>query len=258
MDRPSETWKLTTTRIGQRVLVFESLESTNSTAARFAAIDSDSNGLAIIAEHQTAGRGQYGRVWQSRPGSSLLLSVILRPPRNVCRPVILTALTAVAVAEAVYALTGAQARLKWPNDLLVRGKKVCGLLIEQHATSVVIGIGLNLSWEEDEFAAAGLPEATSIALLSHRTVSVREAAEAVIARLDAEYSRLLAGELIAIEADWKWRLGLLGRQVVVERYDGSSETGRLHEMGFDGLELEVADGLFRVIMPETVAHLRGL
>ena len=63
---------------------------------------------------------------------------------------------------------------------------------------------------------------------------------------------------MALEADWKWRLGLLGRPVAVERYDGSIETGRLREMGFDGLELELANGLLRVIVPETVAHLRGV
>ena len=153
-------------------------------------------------------------------------------------------------------LTGAQARLKWPNDLLVHGKKICGLLIEQHAASVVVGIGLNLTQTADEFAAAGLPEAASLAMLSQRAVTHRGALEAVLTRLDQEYGRLIAGERVAIEADWKWRLGLLGRQVKVERYDGSSETGRLHEMGFDGLELEVADGLFRVIIPEVIAHIR--
>jgi BirA family transcriptional regulator, biotin operon repressor / biotin---[acetyl-CoA-carboxylase] ligase len=257
LDQPREIWLLDTARIGQRVLVFDSLESTNTTAARMATED-NTDGLALIAEHQTAGRGQYGRVWQSRPGSSLLLSVILRPPRELCRPVILTALAAISVAEAVYTLTATQARLKWPNDLLVRGKKVCGLLIEQHAGVIVLGVGLNLTQSAEEFAAAGLPEATSLAQLSDRPVSLRRAAEVVLGRLDQEYSRLIAGERVAIEADWKWRLGLLGRQVMVERYDGSSEIGRLHEMGFDGLELEVAAGLFRVIVPETVAHVRGL
>ena len=256
MNRPREIWEFTT-HLGQRVLVFESLESTNTTAARLASSDDGTHGLAIIAEHQTSGRGQYGRIWQSQPGSSLLLSVILRPPRKLCRPVVLTALTAVAVAEAIYSLTSAQARLKWPNDLLVRGKKVCGLLIEQHGNAVVIGIGLNLSWGEEDLARAGLPEATSLALLTDRPVSLRQAAEIILGRLDKEYARLLAGELIAIEADWKWRLGLLGRQVVVERYDGSTETGRLREIGFDGLEMELTDGLFRVIVPETVSHIRG-
>jgi BirA family biotin operon repressor/biotin-[acetyl-CoA-carboxylase] ligase len=183
--------------------------------------------------------------------------VALQPPRELCRPVILTAMAAVAVAESLYALTSAQARLKWPNDLLVHGKKVCGLLIEQHASTVVLGIGVNLLQSAEEFEAAGLPAATSLAMICGREIALRAAAESVLGRLDREYARLLAGELIALEADWKWRIGLLGRQVEVEKMDGTVVEGRLHEMGFDGLELEVADGLFQVIVPETVAHLRG-
>jgi BirA family biotin operon repressor/biotin-[acetyl-CoA-carboxylase] ligase len=258
MAEPIETWRLDTERIGRRTLVFESLESTNTTAARLATSAEATDGLALIAHFQSAGRGQYGRVWQSRAESSLLLSVVLRPPRELCRPVILTALTAVAVAEAVYGLTSAQARLKWPNDLLIHGRKICGLLIEQHAGAVVLGIGLNLLQTAEEFEAAALPQATSLALIGGREIPVRAAAEAVLGRLDQEYARLLSGELVAVEADWKWRIGLLGRQIEVELIDGTRVTGRLHEMGFDGLELEVADGLFRVIVPETVAHLRGL
>jgi BirA family biotin operon repressor/biotin-[acetyl-CoA-carboxylase] ligase len=233
------------------------LESTNSTAARLANGPDSIDGLALVARYQSAGRGQYGRVWQSRPGHSLLLSVALQPPRELCRPVILTALAAVAVAEAIYALTSIQARLKWPNDLLVHGKKVCGLLIEQHASTVVVGIGLNLLQRAEEFGAVGLPEATSLAMFGGRGIAVRAAAEAVLGRLDVGYARLLAGERISLEADWKWRIGLLGRQVEVEMMDGAVVEGRLHELGFNGLELEVADGLFRVIVPEAVAHLRG-
>jgi BirA family biotin operon repressor/biotin-[acetyl-CoA-carboxylase] ligase len=256
MHAPRECWQFDTNRVGRRVLVFDSLESTNTMAASLVATEPE--GLAVVSEHQTAGRGQYGRVWHSRPGSSLLLSVVLRPPGEYCRPVVLTALAAVGVAEAILTLSGAQARLKWPNDLLVRGKKVCGLLIEQHAAAVIVGIGLNLTQTAEEFDAAGLPDAASLAMLSGRSVTIRDAAETVLRRLDREYGRLLDGERVAVEADWKWRTGLLGRQVTVHLNDGSTVSGRLFEMGFDGLELEVADGLFRVIVPETVAQVSAM
>jgi BirA family transcriptional regulator, biotin operon repressor / biotin---[acetyl-CoA-carboxylase] ligase len=251
-----EEWQFDTARIGRRVLVFDELDSTNTTATEFATPDND--GLAIIADFQTAGRGQYGRVWQSAPGSSLLISVVLHPPAELCRPVILTAFTAVAVAEAIYGLTGLQSRVKWPNDLLIRGKKACGLLIEKHANAVILGFGLNLTQSADEFAARGLPDATSLQLATDCRITSQTAAEAVLRRLDREYGRLLAGEQVAVEADWKWRVGLLGRQVVVELQDGSTVSGRLYEMSFDGLELEIADRFFRVIPPETVAHLRAM
>src|SRR5207248_2260186 len=154
--------------------------------------------------------------------------------------------------------TGIQAKVKWPNDLLLCGKKVCGILIEQHAATAVLGVGLNLTQTADEFAEAGLPDATSLALASGAPFDQRTAAEVVLRRLDAEYGRLLAGERVAVEADWKWRVGLLGRPVEVELADGTTARGRLREMGFAGLELDTPDGPARVIAPEVVRHLRAL
>jgi BirA family biotin operon repressor/biotin-[acetyl-CoA-carboxylase] ligase len=248
---PRQTRQLDTAHIGRRVLFFEQLDSTNTVAVELAA--AEGAGIVVVADFQTAGRGQYGRVWQARPGSSLLVSVALRPPPELCRPVILTAFAAIAVAEAIFELTGVQARVKWPNDLLIRGKKVCGILIE-NTTVTVIGIGLNLTQTADEFATANLPDATSLGIISGKSFEVEAAAETVVRKLDAEYARLLAGERIAVEADWKWRIGLLGRHVAVERTDGSAISGRLREMSFDGLELDTADGGVR-ILPETVRHL---
>src|SRR5439155_21509838 len=112
----------------------------------------------------------------------------------------------------------------------------------------------NLNQTADEFAAAGLPDATSLGVVAGTTIDHRTAAEALIRQLDGEYARLLAGERVAVEADWKWRTGLLGRQVVVELTDGGTARGRLREMGFDGLELETRAGV-RVIVPEMVAHV---
>ncbi len=248
-------WSEKTCHIGRRVEFHEQLESTNSWTAACCS-HPDSAGMVVIANHQVAGRGQYGRVWQSRPGSSLLMSVVLHPPPELRRPVILTAFAAVAVAEAIRELTGVQARLKWPNDLLVRGKKVCGILIETGAATVV-GIGLNLSQTAEEFEQAGLTEATSLSLVSAETSDIPNTARVVIRWLDDEYGRLLAGEQVAVEADWKWRLGLLGRPVELELLDGSIVTGRLREIGFDGLEVDLGRQSIRVIPPELVRQLRA-
>ncbi|HSQ54154.1 MAG TPA: biotin--[acetyl-CoA-carboxylase] ligase, partial [Gemmata sp.] len=213
LSQPIESRRLDCVHIGRQVLRFERLESTNSTAAALA--DSHEPGLVVIADYQTAGRGQYGRVWEARSGSSLLMSVALRPPRELCRPVILTALAAVAVGDAILALTGVQSRIKWPNDLLACGKKVCGILIES-TTTTAIGIGLNLNQTAAEFAAAGLTEAGSLEEIAERPIPVWSAAEIVIQKLDLEFARLLRGEIVALEAEWKWRVGLLGRQVALE------------------------------------------
>ncbi len=261
MFTPRETWQFDTERIGRRVLVYDHVDSTNTLGAALAGTDPDADGLVLIAGQQTAGRGQYGRVWQSRPGSSLLMSVVLRPPAELRRPVILTAWAAVSIAEAITSLTGAQARIKWPNDLLIRGKKVCGILIEQSgragSVTTVAGMGLNLTQTLEEFDAARLPDATSLGIVSGGLFDAHTAAGVVIRKLDFEYSRLLAGERGAVEADWKWRIGLLGHQVVIEHPGGDVTTGRLRDMAFDGLEVETADGFMRVIAPEAVAHVRS-
>ncbi len=261
MFTPRETWHLDTERIGRRVLVYDHVESTNTLAMALAQPADDADGLVLIADHQLTGRGQYGRAWVSRPGSSVLMSVVVKTPVELRRPVILTAWVAVAVAEAILTLTGAQARIKWPNDLLIRGKKVCGILIEQSSSAsgvtTVAGIGLNLTQTADEFAQAELPDATSLGIVTGRAIDARTAAEVVIRQLDLEYARLLAGERVAVEADWKWRVGLLGRQVVIEHPGGGTTHGRLRDMAFDGLEVEDAEGFVRVVAPETVSHIRA-
>jgi BirA family biotin operon repressor/biotin-[acetyl-CoA-carboxylase] ligase len=251
---PDETRSNELRRVGRCVHVFRSIPSTNDAAAERPDAD---EGTVFVADHQSRGRGQHGRSWFARPGDALLASVVLRPPVTLARPVILTALAAVAVGDAIYDLTGAQARIKWPNDLLVRGRKICGILIES-GRSTVIGIGLNLNPSAEDFAAANLPDATSLRIVRGAAVERDRALDAVLDRLDAEYARLLAGERAPLEADWKWRIGLLGRSVLAVRTDGESVGGRLLEMGFDGLEIQRPDGGMEFVQPETVRHLHAV
>ena len=259
---PRETWHFDTEHVGRRVLVYDSVDSTNTLAMALAQSDEGAGGLVLIAGNQLAGRGQYGRVWASRPGSSLLMSAVIRPPAELRRPVILTALATVAVAKAVHALSGAEAVIKWPNDLLIGGKKVCGILIEQRGTAdgltTVAGIGLNLTQTADEFAQANLPDATSLGIIAGRLIDAHLAAGAVIRHLDREYTRLLAGSREELEAEWKRRTNLIGRQVVIEAPGGEASAGRLRDMAFDGLELEDAAGFLRVLAPEAVSRVRAV
>jgi BirA family transcriptional regulator, biotin operon repressor / biotin---[acetyl-CoA-carboxylase] ligase len=254
MTQAAETWTFDTARIGRRVLVFEELASTNTTAAELAAFP-HSDGLVVVANHQTTGRGQHGRVWQSRPGSSLLMSVVLHPPSKLRRPVILTALAAVAVAEAILQIVGEQARIKWPNDLQIRDKKVCGILIEQHVATTIMGIGLNLNQSSDDFAAVALPDATSLTIASGLTFETRTVAGVVLQQLDQHYHQLLNEDRGTLVANWNWRLGLLGQEVAIELMDGSMTAGRLLEMDFDRLEFDGGDGTIKTIVPELVRHI---
>ena len=254
MLAPREEWSFDTRHVGRRVVVYDRLDSTNDTAAGLAA-DPENAGVVVVADAQAAGRGQYGRVWNAPPGTSLLLSVLLFPPVALRRPVVLTALAAVAVAEAIRERTGLQARIKWPNDLLLSGKKVCGILIEQGAGTVV-GVGLNLNQSVADFDAAGLPDATSLAVAVGGWIDPATVLATVVRHLDDEYDRLRVGDVVPLEADWKWRVGLLGRQVVVETADGGTTVGRLREMSFEGLEIETGESGFAAIRPELVRHVR--
>src|SRR3712207_1064353 len=123
---PDATLAVPARHIGHTVLIYDRLGSTN-TLALSGGTDARDHGLIILAREQSAGRGQYGRVWQAPPDSSILMSLLLYPPPELRRPVILTAWAAVAVGELVLEATGLQARIKWPNDVLLHGKKVCGI-----------------------------------------------------------------------------------------------------------------------------------
>lgn len=251
VESPCEEWRLATECIGRHVLVYHEVDSTNSVAARLDAAD----GTVVLAKNQTAGRGRFGRVWRSRPDAALLMSVLLRPPADLRRPSILTAWAAVGISEAIAALTGLPAGIKWPNDLYLDGRKVCGILIEQSAATIV-GIGLNVNQTVEEFAAAGLPIAGSLGIASGRSFELRSAAEAVLHHLDAEYSKLLAGERTHGEARWAERTGLLNQRVEVELGDGQRIVGRMLDMTFDGIRLEEPEGRVQTLVPERIEQIR--
>src|SRR5713101_829618 len=198
---PREEWQFPTARLGHRVLVFERLDSTNRLAASLAD-DPRNEGLVILADEQTAGRGQHGRHWDCPAGAGVLLSVLLFPAPPLRRPAVLTAWAAVSVCEAIRRATGLQAKIKWPNDILIRGRKVCGILIEQ-ARGTVVGIGLNVNQSAESLTAAGLIQAASLSILVGRTLDTRQMAQLLIRQLDDEYEPLCQGDRTTLEACWK-------------------------------------------------------
>ncbi len=180
--------------IGREIAVFEETSSTNDLAAR-AGDDGVREGLVIFAESQRAGRGRLGRSWQSPPWQGLWFSVLLRPAAPVERWPELTFCAALAVAEAVESETGRRATIKWPNDVLILGRKVCGILLESHQRRspgyVVLGIGLNVRQRPEDFAPELRERAASLgsAALPGRAVTRRGAAIAVLTRLEWYYRR---------------------------------------------------------------------
>jgi BirA family biotin operon repressor/biotin-[acetyl-CoA-carboxylase] ligase len=279
MNPPRHEWSLDTYRLGRRVLVFERLDSTNNLATSLAG-DPANDGLAILANEQTAGRGQHGRTWLAPPGQSVLLSLLLTPPPQLCRPAILTAWAAVAVCATVYQTIGQPTRIKWPNDVLLHDRKVCGILIESLANQraagfipaanaaeinptarqdprspwFVVGIGLNVQQSAATFAAAGLPEATSLAQFAAQPLDTHTVAINLIRQLDRDYETLCRGNLDMVERRWKDHLGLLGKQVIAECH-GTSHCGRLIELSFHSVKLARAGQPPLVLVPERIQHL---
>lgn len=254
---PTTIWDLPLRHVGRRVWVYDRLDSTNSLALQLGD-DPSHAGLAILAREQSAGRGQYGRTWLAPPGSSVLLSLLLAPPASLRRPALLTAWAAVSVCETIRLATGLQAAIKWPNDVLIAGRKVCGILIEQRSGTsgdvVVAGLGLNVRQPVRLFVEAGLPEAGSLFSLSQQLLETDDVARLCLSQLDEHMDTLLSGGIIVLQSRWQERLGLLGQEVAVELATQNLE-GRLVTLTFAALEVETARGERVRFQPEAVRHL---
>jgi BirA family biotin operon repressor/biotin-[acetyl-CoA-carboxylase] ligase len=264
--------------IGTRRIHLDVTDSTNTRAAELA-FDPANAGTVITADMQSQGRGQHGRIWHSPPGTNVLLSALLFPPPALRRPPVLTALASVVVAETVLQVIAKQSTIKWPNDVLLGAKKVCGILIESGFGArskceggtvalasasgspgvrphYIVGIGLNVNQSADDFGRMDLPDATSLSLAEGKPLDVCGITELLIQNLDENYGRLLAGEIAALEECWAWRLGKVGELVTVELTDANEVRGRLRRVTFDRVELELRSGEVRSFRPEEVRHLR--
>lgn len=177
-------------RVGNQVICLERVDSTNDEAKRRAASGAP-GGLAVIAGEQTGGKGRRGRSFQSLPGKGLYLTTLLRPPVTPAEVSQITAWTAVAVCRAVEALTGLQCGIKWTNDILLDGKKLCGILTELGMEGesgaldyVAVGIGVNISQTAEDFGAELADIATSLGQYLEHPPRRAEVAAALLAELD--------------------------------------------------------------------------
>ena len=202
-------------------------------------------GAVAVTEHQTAGRGRAGRRWEDEPGASLLVSLMLRPPAGRAAPQ-LSLVCALAAAETIEQATGHAARVKWPNDVLVDGRKVAGILLEGRADAVACGIGINVNQEE-----RAQPDGAHRPAASLRTLTGREHDRAAILvdlleRLEAGYDAWLADGLVGLVPELERRDALRGRAVSVGGVSGTADgiaaDGRLRVVGADGTETLVGSG----------------
>jgi BirA family biotin operon repressor/biotin-[acetyl-CoA-carboxylase] ligase len=241
--------------IGTHRIHLDVTDSTNTRAAELAS-DPANAGTVVTADLQSQGRGQHGRIWHSPPGTNVLLSSLLFPPPALRRPPLLTAFASVAVAETILQATGKQSTIKWPNDVLLAGKKVAGILIEGGAQHFIVGIGLNVNQLADDFQRMDLPDATSLSLAVGKPLDVRGITELLIQNLDELYGRLFDGEIAALEECWAWRLGKVSQLVTVELTDANEVRGKLRRVTFHLVEVELSSGEVRSLRPEQIRHLR--
>jgi BirA family biotin operon repressor/biotin-[acetyl-CoA-carboxylase] ligase len=229
-----------------RVQRFAEIDSTNRYLLD-AAREGAGSDLVAVADHQTAGRGRFDRRWESPPGSSLLVSVLLRPVTGGHQVVLATALALAAAVEHV--APGVVPQLKWPNDLVVHDRKLAGLLAERDGDALVVGAGCNVQWDSFPPDLAG--SATACNLEAGGPVD-RDA-------LFAEFLECLAIEfdrLDDVAARARARLATLDRRVRVERAHDTLE-GRAIDVTPDGaLVIRRDDGTDETVTAGDVVHLR--
>ena len=244
-------------RLSGQLHYFPEIDSTNSVARRLA--DSGAcEGDIVIAEAQTRGRGRLGRQWQSPPFANLYFSVILRPSLPAANAPQITLMSAVALAETVDQFISQTTTIKWPNDILVDGKKLAGILTEASCDSaglqyVILGIGVNLNYRFETMPEEIRQRAISVAELTGKSVRREGFFERLIQALDRCYGELEERGFARLASRWEAHFSLRGRKVRVES-GGQSISGTAIGIDHDGaLIIEEARGTrHRVIAGDVI------
>ncbi|HEX9972575.1 MAG TPA: biotin--[acetyl-CoA-carboxylase] ligase, partial [bacterium] len=210
---------LRTELLGNRIYAFWSIGSTNEFAYR-RALQGDREGVLVIAEQQTKGRGRKSRYWDSPFYKGLWFSLILRPDIQSSQAGLLPYLAGVSVAEAVENLLKLTPDLKWPNDLLFQGKKFCGILSEVEFKNgkvkfIILGIGINVNQKVDEFPEQYRNQATSLRQECNNRIDRAELLTEVLFCLEQNYNSIGAHGLNEIVNKWKKKCRQFGKEIVI-------------------------------------------
>jgi len=202
--------------IGKEILFFPEVDSTNRQAYD-RALGGAREGLVLLAEGQSRGKGRLGRVWESPPGVNLHASIILRPPVSPAVAPQIMLLAGVAGANALARASGLDSRIKWPNDIYIHGKKVAGILSEIKAEGpriqfIILGVGVNVNWRKEEIPADLQEMATSLRAEAGREFSRALVAGEIFEELEREYALFLQeGFSPRLREEWN-RLSWINRK----------------------------------------------
>lgn len=228
------------TRIfGQQEIVF--LEETDSTnrQARLRAEKSAPEGTVVAADRQSSGRGRKGRSWFSPPGLGIYVSLILRPSLAPSEAPGITLMTAVAAAEAVIAATSLPARIKWPNDILVHGKKLAGILTEistemDSVNYIVVGLGLNVNTSSKDLPRELQKSATSVRIETGKRHERIKIIQAFLEKFEQLYDRFDKGGFASVREEWLGLTDIVGKRAVVEKA-GNKLSGVVTDIDTEGV-----------------------
>ncbi|MDY6930873.1 MAG: biotin--[acetyl-CoA-carboxylase] ligase [Halobacteriota archaeon] len=251
---------LKTAILGRSIHYFQIIESTNK-VARELAENGAFEGTVVIAEEQTEGRGRRGRSWFSSP-ENLLLSVILRPDTSPSMVHIVTLMAGVAVAKTIRQY-GINARIKWPNDIIINNKKVCGILSEVSAEKgtvnyVILGIGINVNVDINQYPEEIKEKATSLKAELGKELPRIEFLQSLLWELEYEYKSFNRDEHSTISDEYKELSDTLGSwvQVTTEKEVFQGEAIEINHYG--ALVLKLQDGTFRTIFTGDCTHCRSI
>ena len=223
--------------IGRDIWVFEETHSTNDVVEKLAR-DGVREGAVVFAESQTQGRGRLGRKWLSPRRKGLWFSVLLRPNLLPQAATQLTVAAAAALLRAIRQQTDLTPQIKWPNDILVNGRKVAGVLTELNAELdqikyVILGIGVDVNLGPGDWPADLAKLATSLKIESGRTICRAELAAAILLELDRDYTRICQRQFARICEEWEKQCNTLGRNVSI-RIGNRLLQGRAESLDEDG------------------------
>ncbi|MFB4163389.1 biotin--[acetyl-CoA-carboxylase] ligase [Alteribacillus sp. JSM 102045] len=209
---------LTTNKIGKNIIFKNEVTTTQELAHELARNDA-SEGTIIVADQQLQGKGRLGREWHSPPGTGLWFSLILRPDVPPQKAPQLTLLTAVAVTEGIYEAAGIEAEIKWPNDILIDGRKTAGILTEMQSEpdrvqAVIIGIGLNINQQPEHFPDELLSKATSLSIAKGNKIFQRaNVIAAILGRFESWYYQYLNHGFDQVRKRWEALAVTIGKEI---------------------------------------------
>jgi len=252
--------KLQTKIIGKTIHYFSEVTSTNDLAKEMASIGTK-EGTVIIAETQTRGKGRLGREWAS-PKGGIWLSTILRPKLSAKNVPKLTLMTSLAVAKTISQLLNLKTEVKWPNDVLINAKKVCGILTEANTKGdvtnfVVVGIGINANIEPHSLPKEVRENATSLKHELKREINREQFLRVLLEKMEHYYAMLTEGKFNPILEEWKSLCSVLGSYVEVTSLEEKIEGWAIDVDENGALIIKLQDGTQRKVLSGDVSLARS-